>query len=284
MEQVYDLLDDVIDLHIHSSPDIFPRRVDDLEAAQDAKSVGMKAILIKCHVAQTADRAALVAKAVPGVKVFGSLCLDVASAGGLNLDAVKTAIALGAKEIWMPTIDAENHIRYYGGDMAKAIPVVRRGELVPEMVPILMTIAEADVILGTGHLAPNEIEVLVEEACKYGVKKILVTHPEFEVVNMSVDTMKRLTKKDAYLEFCFFSILNLGFMGKRNLRTAKEVADMIREVGAGSVVMSSDYGNVFLPPPIEGYRMYMTVMKAEGIPQQDLDLMTKTNPEKLLGI
>lgn len=39
-------------------------------------------------------------------------------------------------------------------------------------------IAEADIILGTGHLPVNEIFVLIDVAKERGVKKILETHAE----------------------------------------------------------------------------------------------------------
>src|SRR5260221_9657367 len=94
-----------IDLHLHTAPDVRPRKLDDLEAARQAASRGMRAILLKSHVTLTADRAALAEQAVPGVRVFGGLALN-APAGGLNPAAVEMALAMGAAQIWMPTESA----------------------------------------------------------------------------------------------------------------------------------------------------------------------------------
>ena len=101
------LLNDVIDIHIHTSPDVNPRRLNDYEAANAASKAGMKAIVIKSHHAMTADRAALVNELVEGIQIFGGLALNYA-AGGLNPQAVETALRLGAKLIWMPTLDAKH--------------------------------------------------------------------------------------------------------------------------------------------------------------------------------
>ena len=45
-----ELVEGSIDFHIHTGPDVFPRLVNDIEAAQQAKAAKMKAILLKNHV------------------------------------------------------------------------------------------------------------------------------------------------------------------------------------------------------------------------------------------
>src|ERR1044071_7880825 len=49
MDAVTRLLQGSIDLHIHPSPSLFPRRIDAVEAAQQAAQAGMRAIVIKSH-------------------------------------------------------------------------------------------------------------------------------------------------------------------------------------------------------------------------------------------
>src|SRR5512133_3370346 len=94
-----------IDLHIHSAPDIWPRKMDDLELARAAAGRGMRAILIKSHWTLTADRAYLVEQVVPGIRVFGGLALND-TVGGFNPSAVEAALQMGAAQIWMPTMDS----------------------------------------------------------------------------------------------------------------------------------------------------------------------------------
>jgi len=52
-----ELLKGAVDFHIHTGPDIYPRLVNDIEVARQAKEAGMKAVLIKSHATITADRA-----------------------------------------------------------------------------------------------------------------------------------------------------------------------------------------------------------------------------------
>ena len=78
----------VIDMHVHSHPDVFGRNMDDIDVAQLAKARGMRGIVLENHISETASRAALVMKVVPGVEVFGGIVLNK-SVGGINPDAVE---------------------------------------------------------------------------------------------------------------------------------------------------------------------------------------------------
>src|SRR4029078_739512 len=77
----------VIDMHVHSHPDVFGRNLDDIDVATLAHAKGMRGIVLKNHVSETASRAALVMKVVPGIEVFGGVVLNK-SAGGVKPDAV----------------------------------------------------------------------------------------------------------------------------------------------------------------------------------------------------
>src|SRR5262245_41056501 len=52
----------VIDMHVHSHPDVFGRNMDDIDVANLAKARGMRGIVLKNHISETASRAALVMK------------------------------------------------------------------------------------------------------------------------------------------------------------------------------------------------------------------------------
>src|SRR6195256_6688959 len=60
-----------IDIHVHSDPDAFNRSLDDFEVARIAARKGMRGIVLKNHIATTADPAALVGRAAPGREVWG---------------------------------------------------------------------------------------------------------------------------------------------------------------------------------------------------------------------
>src|SRR5256885_12882895 len=77
-----------IDIHVHSDPDAFNRSLDDFEVARIAARKGMRGIVLKNHVAPTADRAALVSRAVPGIEIWGGIALNRA-VGGVKPSAVE---------------------------------------------------------------------------------------------------------------------------------------------------------------------------------------------------
>jgi hypothetical protein len=278
MEEKYEVLKDVIDIHIHAAPDVFPRRLDEIEVVRQARSVGMGGVLLKSHHALTSDRAWLISKIESGIGVYGALVLNYPSAGGLNAEAVDTAIKLGAREIFMPTVSAANHLQHEGKDPAKGIKATTsKGELRPEVFPILDLVAKADVILATGHLSVSESEVLIDEASQKGVKKILVTHPEWRLIAMPVEVQRRLVEKGAIMEHCLYATTQLG--GSLN---PEEIAKQIKSVGAENCIMSTDFGQKVNPLPIDGMVSYIELMRKHGISSEAIDVMTKENPKKIL--
>ena len=138
-----DFLGGAADLHVHSSPDVDPRRFDDLELAQEAARAGMAALLIKSHQSSTVERAILVSKIVPEIQVFGGLVLND-TVGGLNPAAVRLALRMGAKEIWMPTRSARNHRRACGEGNEGIEILDGDGRLIPVVDSILDLIAGSE--------------------------------------------------------------------------------------------------------------------------------------------
>ena len=271
-------LEGVVDLHIHAAPDIRPRLMDDIELARDAAGAGMRAVLFKSHHTLTADRAALAEKHVGGVRVFGGLVLNHA-VGGLNPAAVEAALAFGAREIWMPTLDAANHRRAKGMNAGGLTILDERDALLPIVFEILSLIAEGDVILGTGHLSVGEIQILVKAAGEAGVKRIVITHPELPLVNMPIAVQHELAGLDVFFERC----LVVTTPGEGGL-SLSAIAEAVRQVGPETTVMATDYGQAENPSPVEGMRRYIGGMLSLGFEQAEIDHMTQANPASLLGI
>lgn len=290
-----ELMRGVCELHVHAMPCVFERPFDELELAKQAKDVGYRAILFKCHHAINADRAMTLRKLVPGIEVFGGVVLNRA-VGGLNPDAVEAAISFGAKEVWMPTLHAANHIRMIGvADYPKhkrareatrpsrkveGITVLSEdGRVRPEVREILGMIADANIILGTSHLSAEEDFKLIRAAKEAGVEKILVTHPAWEAVNLSTEDQEKMVKMGALLEHCFTPCMPFG-----QRYDPKLIANAIKRVGAEQCVMATDFGQWYNPHPIEGMRLFMRVMMRCDISRKEIDTMTKVNPARLLGL
>lgn len=271
------MLQGAVDMHVHSSPDVQPRKMSDAALATAAKRMGLAGLLIKCHHSPTAGRAAAVRECITGLKVFGGIVLN-RMAGGLNAMAAETEMALGAKEVWLPTVSAVNHIRYYHGDLRWAVPVTtENGQLCSELYDIFDLVASHETILATGHLAPEESRQVVKEARAHGVKKILVTHPEWEAVAMPVALQQELAREGAFFERCFFACNSPQHL------PPQEVVRQIKAVGSATTILSSDFGQVYNVPPPEGLRQFVQAILAGGITAREVEVMIKDNPWAFLG-
>ena len=288
-----DLLRGAIDLHIHAAPDIVPRLLSDFELADAARAAGMAAIVLKSHHMLTADRAQIAQNAFPEVKVFGGLALNLPACGGLNPEAVKVAIRMGAKVIWLPTLSAANHIEKTRTRVTGNLGVMSQGfklqpvsvvgdnqTVVPELVEIIKLIAEAEIILATGHLSVSEIKTVVAAALAAGVRKVLVNHPELWLIGMSIEDQRELAAQGATMEVCIRSATAPGHAEL----SPRVLAERIQAVGAKHVIMATDYGQVDSPPAPEGMRWYIEQMLECGILAKDIEVMTKANPSRLLGL
>lgn len=278
----------LIDMHIHTAPDVRPRVVNDVEASRQAAEAGMRAIVFKSHVTCTADRAAIAETVVPGVHVFGSVTLNEA-VGGLNPVAVEAALNLGARVVWMPTISARNHIVRFDGRPPSGISLVtEEGDLQLVLFDIFDLVRQHDAILGTAHVSVPEIVALVREARAAGVAKVVVTHPELPWVDVPVDVQEELRDLGAAFERCYVSSIDGAPSLLRGRHSdgapfARIVAE-IRRVGLDSTVLATDFGKSPLPPPVEGMRAYVAALLAEGFSERDIQLMAGENPSRLLGL
>lgn len=279
------VLKGVIDMHIHSAPDIRQRKLDDLQIMEAAVERGVRAVVIKSHQVPTPDRATLVNRIarerygedVP-FTMFGGVTLN-RWVGGLNPYVVEAACKLGAKVVWLPTMSAENHVAK--GSKGPAVPVTRDGKVVDAMQDIFQLVKDYDVVLGTGHISAQECFVVAEAARNAGVQKLVITHPEFHIVGMSLEDQIRIVKDyDVLLEKVYAQPIG-GGVYKKNL--ADNVIAM-REIPARNIVVSTDGGQMQNPEWYNTITEYVEYLYHEGIPEEDIVQMTHTNAAQLLGI
>ena len=281
-------LDGGVDLHVHSYPCVFQRRVDDRQAAQAAADAGMAAIVLKCHHESTVSRAYLLQQEFPNLKVFGGIVLNQ-FVGGVNPAAAEVALRLGAKEVWMPTIDAAHHIEVHGargsydvqrsgGSFAwgEPVSVVKDGKVTNEALVVLELIAKYDAILGTAHLSLPEIRLLVRAARERGVKKVLLTHPFFRVpAGMTIE----MVRMGAIAEFGYCTISPMWAYA--NLGFTKEAMDVI---GYDNCVIVSDAGQTHNPLPPEAVWLYAQGLYEKGVSLDNVEKLISRTPRALLGI
>ena len=288
-EKAKTLIKGSIDFHIHSGPDIFPRLLNDMEVAAQAREAGMAAILLKSHSEPTAARASM-ASLVQNIPVYGGVSLNY-GVGGLNPEAVRVAVRMGAKEVWMPTIHAAHYLREVDsvpmfaallkGGMKGIFLLKEDGRLKDEVLEIIDIVAEADIVLATGHISIEEAMVLVEEAKTRGVKKIVVTHPTSPMEGYSIEDMKEIVAKGATM---LEHVVNDTTHQMKHPIKPVVIADAIRAVGAEHTIMSTDSGQRINPAPVISMENFICLMLEEGISEEEIRKMTRDNPAAMLGM
>jgi hypothetical protein len=264
------LLSGVIDLHVHTAPDVRPRWHTALQLAELAGQAGMAGFVLKNHHCSTVEQAAEV-RSKYSLQVYGGLVLNRA-AGGLDPPTVGKQLEAGARFIWLPTLDGcgECVVRSKAG-----LPVLDlTGRVVRELEEILELVAHAHAVLATGHIAAHEVEPVVRAARRAGVERVLINHPEIPFLSFPVDLQKRLRDEGALLERCYPRPEAIdGF---------DQIARETREVGVASTVLATDLGRRDLPPPLEGFALLIQAMCQRGFSAEEIATMTCRTPLRLV--
>ncbi|MGE5541563.1 MAG: DUF6282 family protein [Bacillota bacterium] len=270
-----------VDMHIHCNPDTKERLMDGYQVARQARDAGMKAIVLKDHHTVSSDRARMITAVVDGIEVYGGITLN-SSVGGLNPSAVESAIKLGAKVVWLPTVNAASNMKSKSKPYSNGISVFKGGldspgEVRPEVAEICKLVADAGIILATGHISSVEVMAVLDVARKTGLDRVLVNHPQNRCVGMGPSAQKEAAEKGAYLEQCFnFCTPHLPLL------KADDLAAGIREVGPSRCVMATDMGQVDNFTPAEGLRVFIQMMLDRGITADEIRTMVSAIPARLL--
>ncbi|MFQ5915442.1 MAG: DUF6282 family protein [Nitrospinota bacterium] len=287
-----EILQGACDIHVHTNPDVFPRMVDDVEAATLAKEYCFRAIITKSHQLETASRAHFARRAVEGIDIFGSTTLDYTH-GGLNPFCVDAVIKVGGKKVFMPTTDAAYHKELFGsiggvGSYETAGPIGAlyarqpplciiddEGKVLPAVLDILKLIADANIIVSAGHTSLKEIRALLRACKDMGIKKVVVDHPFF--TRIPVAAQEEIVKAGAYINYAYWDICPKFFCV-----SLPELAAAIRRVGPDRAILTSDAGQLFNAPPAECLRTYVQMLLEEGFSFREIRQMLCDNPGFLI--
>jgi hypothetical protein len=281
----------VIDMHVHPAPDVFGRALTDIEVVTVARRKGLRGIVLKNHVVTTADRAALAMDQVPGIEVWGGIVLNN-SVGGINPAAVEWMHRMSGgrgKVVWLPTFDSDKHVKTLVDKNKSGLVVAPNGQVTPQMEEILKIIARENLVLATGHVHAEEVVAVVRRARELGVKNILVTHGFTNIPGLTMAQAKEVAAMGAMIEICYLQFLtgpNAQYAWMKHWEEVgtDKVLVALREVGADSLVLSTDLGQQGMMTPPDGIENAVGALRAAGVSQADLDKMMKKNPAKLLGL
>lgn len=273
-------LNGVVDMHVHAAPDVIARSVDALDAVRQARAAGLRAIVLKNHYEPTASWAYFAGKSVSGIEVFGGIALNLA-VGGVNPAAVSRMARIPGgrgRIVWMPTFDAENQVRF-SRESRPSVAVSSGGRLLPAVLEVLDLIREHGLALATGHSTPAESLMLISEARKRGIGRVIVTHAMLTPIGMTIEEMKEAARLGAFVEFVYN-----GLIGANRQSTIEKYADAIRAIGPEHCVLASDLGQQGNPLPVEGLQAFLDSIRSQGFSPQEVQRMTVENPARLLGI
>jgi hypothetical protein len=279
----------LIDFHTHAAPDVMGRAVDDDTLASLAAFREMEAVVFKNHVTNTADRAWLVRKHVPGIKVFGGVVLNRA-VGGINPQAVEWMWRMQGgygRVVWFSTFDADNHVRRRATGESGVESVAANGVVTPAARDVLKVCARERLVVHTGHASAEQALALIAAARDEGCDRIVVTHAQFDVVGMNEAQMQKAAAMGAKMELCALGMLvgpssPLEFMRDSHTVPPAETARCIKSVGARHFVLGTDLGQTGNPTPPDGLQMFVAALMKEGITREQIQTMGRETPGALL--
>ncbi len=285
-----------VDTHVHTGPAPFRRIGDTIDVARWCRAAGMRAIVVKSHFEATVTKVYHARKEVPDLDVYAGIALN-RGVGGVNPAAVEQALNQDAKVVWMPTVDARNHVRVFGSAGAfgsigagsyggrpnvAAAPtygVLDGGRLTIEAKNVLDIIAAHDAVLATGHLGADEIRTLVDHAVGKGITRLVVTHPEMQCPNLSIDMQVELARSGCKMEYCAVNCMPM-FQSV----SAARMKEAIDAVGPENAIIATDSGQPFSPKTPDMFRMFAQVLHEKGLGLDAIAAMAIRNPAELLGL
>ena len=128
------------------------------------------------------------------------------------------------------------------------------------------------------HGSHPELWAMAEEVEKIGFDRAFVDHPFSPFVDLTLDEMKRFAAAGIWLNFTYDELSPL--LGVDPAR----MCDAIMAVGPEHVTLSSDAGEPLFPNTVECIRLMRGYMRAFGLTEEEMHLVSEVNPSKVLGI
>jgi Family of unknown function (DUF6282) len=283
-----DLIRGAVDCYVHASPDLLPRRVDDVQLAKDSAAAGLAAVIHRHHYSPTAERAAL-ARSVTGFPILGAVLLND-SVGGLNPTAVELALEMGAPWIGLPTLSAKAFRAgmtalppspsaerlSFGPGMLEVWGRERR--LRAEVREILRMVHEADAVLNLGYVGTDEMLAVARTAAEMGHGRLVLTNPRLS----DEDLESALAIPGVFFEVTSYGVHPEGLGGAHWAAGMARNVGLIRRVGVDRVVLSSDGGMAGAPAPAEILCWALAQYADAGFSNAELRALVAENPRRLL--
>jgi len=279
------------DIHVHASPSLFPRWGDALDLADEISQTSMSGFVLKYHHGSSVEAAYLTNKIHGDLKIFGGVTLNY-PVGGLNPHAVDTAIALGAKFVWLPTIHAANHGSVFGMlggfhfqksdtelHIERGITILNeQGEIESSLKEILDLIHDKSVILATGHISPHEIYELKKyiESEKLEIP-LLLNHVLFKTSELKAEQINELAGDNVWIETVYLTVSPMV-----DPVPVHKVAEIMRKTDDAKWIIASDSGQEHNIKSPHALSKYAEMLVEQGMEEKRIVRMLKDEPYLLL--
>lgn len=290
-EQQYDiyagmedeLLEGAIDSHLHIYPDYVPRSMDIIELAIEASKAGMRAVVCKDHFFTNVGQAWAAQRVVEDLVRRGELkqACQVYGTHILAWSHHPDQVRLVRK---YPNLGALYFYTFTGGVQAgpKLDIVGADGELTPEVKECIHIASENKIAIMTGHKSPDLVLPIVKYCHEVGAR-VLVTHAGgssfSDGMAGSLQQARELVRLGAYLEVNGNKWMPSIIWPIAN---PNDPLKYIQEIGPEHIICNTDFGQVLVCNPVEGFRLFIRGMLHYGISREDIRTMIQKNPARLL--
>lgn len=298
---------DAIDIHCHATDN----QQDPLALAKLASLSGMGGLLFKSIGSSNAGAAGRVRKLKDELgywcKEMNVRPIEMWAGYGVGrgsslatAEQVRKQIEDGVVAIWMPIANSATTLHKIGGwttswdktgprvhsdplpwDFAAKVgqyTLDEHGKLKEQVREIFRVVADTGIAVSFAHASHPEIYAMAEEVQRLGIKRAFVDHPFSPFVDLTLAEMKELTSVGIYMNFTYDEISPLlGVDPARMCQT-------IRELGTEHVTLSSDAGEPLFPNSVECIRLIRGYMRAFGLTEKEIAMVSVTNPAKIVGL
>lgn len=281
------------DIHVHAAPGLFERWGTAWDLAETCRDAGMAGFVLKFHHGSSVELASVLNDRFPELGIFGGVTLNH-FVGGLNPYAVETALRLGGKIVWLPTIHAAHHGKTCGclggfgfqGSKVEKVPEQGIGildgqeNIVPPLREILALLHQQPVVLATGHIAPVEIAALIRhiEANRLDIR-LLVNHVFFKAPALTLEQLRELARDWVWFETVYLCVSPLV-----QCASAEQIARTINALPGARWILASDSGQAGNARSPEALELFASQLKEQGLPEARLVKMLRQEPEALLRV
>ena len=155
--------------------------------------------------------------------------------------------------------------------------------LLPAVRDVLKICAAQKLVVQTGHLSPTEALAVIEAGRDAGVDRVVVTHTQFEVVNMSLEEMRKAVAMGAKLKLCAMGPeAHLAWMRHWRRVKVEETATAVKEIGAQNFVLATDLGQTGNPSHTDGLQVFVTDLMQAGVSKDEITKMGREVTGSLL--